>query len=59
MPAVLEPEQVSVCLEPKATGETVQPLLAPAAERVPTSHPVSPRVNSPKNNDPFCVELAA
>ena len=53
MPAVLEPESVQRWLaEPDAS------LLRPAADGVLMAHPVSTRVNSPKNNDATLIQPA-
>lgn len=51
MPCVLEPERVAAWLDPKATGETTQSLLVPAADRVLDAHRVGTRVGSVRNND--------
>lgn len=52
MPVILEPEQFSTWLDPDQHDVgTLQSLLQPAAEGVLAMHPVSTRVNSPKNDD--------
>lgn len=60
MPAVLEPEQCDTwldasCEEPARLAE----ILRPAAEGVLSFHPVSPRVNSVRNDDASLIERAA
>ena len=60
MPVVLEPEHWNRWLDDTATPEDLLHLLAPAGEETLTAYPVSPKVNSPKNNRPEildCVHL--
>jgi putative SOS response-associated peptidase YedK len=59
MPAILDPRDYARWLDPRITlPSEVRPLLRPfpAAELV--AYPVSPRVNSPANDDPTCLEPA-
>ncbi|MFT3686402.1 MAG: SOS response-associated peptidase [Phycisphaerales bacterium] len=49
MPAVLEPESVAMWLEPQSDPDKLTSLLAPAPDGVLQMHPVSTRVNSPRN----------
>ncbi len=51
MPVVLEPERAKGWLDAPDDG-----LLVPASDGVLTAHPVSTRVNSPRNDDPSLVE---
>ena len=52
MPVVLEPEHWNRWLENTTTTEDLIHLMASAGEETLTAYPVSPRVNSPKNNRP-------
>jgi putative SOS response-associated peptidase YedK len=59
MPAILRPADETLWLDPAVTDPAiVEPLLAtyPAAEMV--AHPVSTRVNSPRFDDPACIDPA-
>lgn len=59
MPAIVEPAGALVWLNPRppvAPPDELLALLQPAADRTLESHPVSPKVNSPKNNDASLVE---
>ena len=56
MPVILEPGDHATWLDPRITDpEQLEPLLRPHAAGEMTSHPVSARVNSPRNDDPSCV----
>jgi putative SOS response-associated peptidase YedK len=54
MPAVLSPEAAAAWLERPDPS-----LLGPAPDDWLTATEVSPRVNSPENDDPACLEPAA
>ena len=57
MPVILEPEQFDAWLDPEQDDAgSLQSLLRPAADGVLTMHPVSPRVNSPKHDEPSLLE---
>jgi len=56
MPAILEPEDVDVWLDPDAGVSSARGLLRPAADGVLLAHPVSERVNSPANDDQTLIE---
>lgn len=56
MPVVLSPDQFDAWLNPQATADDLDSLLAPAPEALLAAHPVSPRVNSPRHSDPSLVE---
>lgn len=56
MPAILQPEDFDTWLDPTATPEQVQELLRPAPDGVLSMHPVSRKVNSPKNDGPELIE---
>lgn len=56
MPVMLEVENVARWLDPKAGPDDLAALLKPAADGVLAAHPVSRRVNSPKNNDATLLE---
>lgn len=49
MPVILEPESLSRWLEPQANPAALQTLLRPAADGILQMHPVSTKVNSPRN----------
>ncbi|HYD00193.1 MAG TPA: SOS response-associated peptidase [Phycisphaerales bacterium] len=49
MPVVLEPESAPRWLDPHAEPAALQGLLLPAPDGILQMHPVSPRVNSPRN----------
>ncbi len=59
MPVVLVPEDYATWLDPEADAATLQGLLVPCDDAVLTAHPVSTRVNSPRNDDPACVDPVA
>lgn len=59
MPVILEPEQLDLWLDPQAPRDAVDALLRPAADGVIGAHPVAPRVNNVRNDDPSCVEPLA
>jgi putative SOS response-associated peptidase YedK len=57
MPVVLEPEECDRWLDPEeGDAGKLSAMLKPAADGVLAVHPVSPRVNSPANDDPLLVE---
>ncbi len=56
MPVILEPEDLDRWIDPNVTdASAVSDLLKPAADGVLTMHPVSTRVNSPRNESPDLV----
>ncbi len=56
MPVILPPGVHAVWLDPALrTSERLQPLLQPLAASEMTAYPVSPRVNSPRNDDRDCI----
>jgi putative SOS response-associated peptidase YedK len=57
MPAVLGPVESARWLDPKAPAESLSALLRPKAGF--EFYPVSPLVNSPRNDSPACLEPAA
>jgi putative SOS response-associated peptidase YedK len=56
MPVILKPEDYARWLDRDVAADAVVDLLRPYPDGELTSHPVSTRVNSPKNDDPACVE---
>ncbi len=52
MPVILSPDEFDAWLNPKATPDQLDQLLDPAPLTMLAAHPVSTRVNSPKNSDP-------
>ena len=58
MPAVLEPEAAAEWCDPRTPKDHARGLLRPAAEGVLDAHPVSRRVNSPRQDDAGLIEAA-
>ena len=58
MPVVLEPENWSLWLDVTTTREKLKSLLVAADEEALAAYPVSPSVNSPKNNRPDILDRA-
>jgi putative SOS response-associated peptidase YedK len=56
MPVILKPGDYEKWLDAKATADQLKPLLAPLPENELEAYPVFQRVNSPKNDDPACIE---
>ncbi len=56
MPVILAPEAYSVWLDPETPGAQAQALLKPAPSEWFTTFRVSPRINSPANDDPALIE---
>lgn len=57
MPVILQPGTYDRWLDPTLQKpEALLPLLIPDAEADLIAYPVSARVNSPKNNDPTCIQ---
>lgn len=56
MPAILSNKDVPLWLDPDQNKEDLLALLVPFADKAMEAYPVSARVNSPKNNDPQCVD---
>jgi putative SOS response-associated peptidase YedK len=52
MPAILEGDSLALWLNPQSAAGDLQGLLAPAREDLLGSRPVSPLVNSVKNDGP-------
>jgi putative SOS response-associated peptidase YedK len=59
MPAMLLPDQVTTWLSPSAEASGLQRLLLPYAGNDLNSHPVSPRLNDGRVDDPSCIEPVA
>ena len=60
MPVILSPDDFSMWLDPQFEDkEQLQRLLRPYTPEEMTACPVNIRVNSPKHDDPQCVEIAA
>ena len=59
MPVILSDDAVDEWLYPRKDGhETLKSLLVPAKDDLLLGTPVSPRVNSIKNDDPACLDPA-
>jgi len=58
MPVVLAPEQQTAWLDPAASADDIQQLIAMAREDL-QGHPVSTRVNSVRNDSPTLMEKVA
>lgn len=57
MPVILRPEEYGLWLDREAQSpETLRPLLRPYPGDEMEFYPVSPFINSPSNDGPFCVE---
>ncbi|MBI1784887.1 SOS response-associated peptidase [Candidatus Sumerlaeota bacterium] len=57
MPAILEPEHYALWCDPKTTDAAkVQPFLKPYSAAKMLGFPVSSYVNSPRNDDPRCLD---
>ena len=56
MPVILHKEDVYLWLDPNRKENELLSLLSPFADQDMEVYPVNARVNSPKNNDPGCVE---
>ncbi|HEY8496639.1 MAG TPA: SOS response-associated peptidase [Limnochordales bacterium] len=57
MPVILSPDDYDLWLDPDVQEpEAVLPLLRPAPEDLLRAYPVSTLVNSPRHDDPACVE---
>jgi putative SOS response-associated peptidase YedK len=60
MPVILEPGAYGAWLDPASTNaDDVKALLRPFAGDALAFDPVSTRVNSPRNDDPSCIEPVA
>lgn len=55
MPAILRPEVYDRWLDPAAEPASLLPLLGPCSLERVVPHPVSPRVNSVRNDDESCI----
>ncbi len=59
MPVILKPEDFQTWLDPQeGSPEKFQSLLEPYPGGQMQSYPVSPYVNSPKNNSPQCIQAS-
>ncbi len=59
MPVILAPDQYERWLDPKVQQpDAVQTLLRPYPDEEMAAYPVGLRVNSPRNDDPVCVQPA-
>ncbi len=56
MPVILAPEAYDLWLDPETPGARVQSLLRPAPSEWFTCFRVSPKINSPANDDPALIE---
>jgi putative SOS response-associated peptidase YedK len=57
MPAIIEPENFDAWLDPDAAdADALRDLLDPLADDALAMYPVSRHVNSPRNDDPKCLE---
>lgn len=56
MPMMLDPEQVKLWLDPKATQRELAPLIAPYPSDRMRAYEVGTIVNSPSNNTPECIK---
>ena len=56
MPVILAPEAFAAWLDPATPGAQAQALLRPAPSAWFTAYRVSPKLNSPANDDPALIE---
>jgi len=56
MPVILAPEAYDLWLDPETPGTQAQALLGPAPSEWFTTFRVSPKINSPANDDPALIE---
>lgn len=56
MPAILQPEDFDTWLDPKTPLDDARSLLRPAPDGTLAMHPVSRKVNTPKNDGPELIE---
>ena len=56
MPVILDPAGFEAWLDPRTPPEAARALLAPAPEAGWVAYRVSPRINSPANDDPALIE---
>lgn len=56
MPVILNHDGVARWLEPDCGQDELLSLLAPFSDSAMEAYPISTLVNSPKNNDPRCIE---
>ncbi|HSK99607.1 MAG TPA: SOS response-associated peptidase [Rubrobacteraceae bacterium] len=59
MPVILARDAYDVWLDPASESDELAGLLAPYPDEEMETYPVSRFVNSPRNNDPRCIEPAA
>ncbi len=55
MPVILAPEAYDLWLDPATPGAQAQALLRPAPSEWFTAYRVSPKINSPANDDPTLI----
>jgi putative SOS response-associated peptidase YedK len=55
MPVILAPETYEAWLNPATPGAEAQALLRPAPSEWFTAYRVSPKINSPANDDPALI----
>lgn len=55
MPAILDPKDYALWLDPETPTKTLHALLRPASEALLTAYPVSTLVNSPTHDDPSLI----
>ncbi|GAB6877670.1 SOS response-associated peptidase [Thermaerobacter litoralis] len=55
MPVILRPEWEEAWLDPEVPPEDLEPAWEPYPAELMEAHPVSPRVNSPRYDDPSCL----
>jgi putative SOS response-associated peptidase YedK len=56
MPVILAPGAYDAWLDPATPGAEAQALLRPAPSEWFTAYRVSPKINSPANDDPALIE---
>lgn len=56
MPVILNQDSVAHWLDPDPSQEELLALLVPFSDEAMEAYPISTLVNSPKNNDPRCIE---
>jgi len=55
MAVILPPDAYALWLDPAASLSSLAQLLRPASDDLLVAYPVSPRVNSPTNDDPSLI----
>jgi len=59
MPVIIHPADYETWIAPTTTPDVLHSLLQPIADDFLESYPVSPVVNTPKNDAPACIEPVA